>query len=295
MARTLLLGSAGQLGTELAKLLAPDTELLALSRHDVNLSDKDALRIAIRQARPQVIVNAAAYTAVDRAESEPDLAHAVNAVAPGILAEEALRLDAWLIHFSTDYVFDGSGREPWKEIDSPHPLNVYGQTKLEGERSIAATDCRHLIFRTSWVYAAHGSNFLRTMLRLGRERPRLTIVDDQFGSPTSAGELARAVSTVLTRLANFNSAPVEPGIFHMTCGGVTNWFGFAKAIFSGAAGLEQTPELVPIPSEQYPTPAVRPRNSALNCGKLEKTFGVRLAPWEDALAQVLVELEKSGQ
>jgi dTDP-4-dehydrorhamnose reductase len=295
MARTLLLGSSGQLGTELGKALSPDVELLALSRHDVNLTDEDGLRAAIRQARPQVIVNAAAYTAVDRAETEPDLAHAVNAVAPRIIAEEALRLDAWLIHFSTDYVFDGSGREPSKETDSPHPLNVYGRTKLEGERSIAAIGCRHLIFRTSWVYAAHGNNFLRTMLRLGRERPRLTVVDDQFGAPTSAGELARGVRKVLDGFAKLNSAPVESGIYHMACSGVTNWFGFAKAIFSSAVGLVPTPEIIPIPSEQYPTPAVRPRNSVLNCDKLEKAFGIRLAPWEDALAQVMVELRKSGQ
>jgi dTDP-4-dehydrorhamnose reductase len=290
MARILLLGSRGQLGIELGKALAPGAELLALSRQDVNLSDGDALRAAIRQAGPKVIVNAAAYTAVDRAETEPELAHAVNAVAPRIMAEEALRVDGWLIHFSTDYVFDGSGREPSKETDSPRPLNVYGRTKLEGERAIAATGCRHLIFRTSWVYAAHGSNFLRTMLRLGRERPRLTVVDDQFGAPTSAGELARGVRTVLNRLANCDSAPVESGIYHMTCSGVTTWFGFAKAIFSNAEGMVPTPEIIPIPSEQYPTPAARPRNSVLNCDKLEKTFGIRLAPWEGALAQVMMEL-----
>jgi dTDP-4-dehydrorhamnose reductase len=289
--RVLVLGSAGQLGVELIKALPADCKLTAFSRHDVDLTAPEALREAVRAARPQFIVNAAAYTAVDRAEIEPSLARAVNAHAPRILAEESLRLNAWFLHFSTDYVFDGSGLTPWKETDRPNPLNVYGRTKLEGELAVAATGCRHLIFRTSWVYASHGSNFLRTMLRVAGQRPKLSIVDDQIGAPTPAGELARGVRHILTRLQD-KAAP-EPGLFHMTCGGATSWFGFARAIFASFAGRVTTPELVPIPTAQYPTPAVRPHNSVLNGDKLERVFGLRLAPWEDALAKVAAEMDAS--
>jgi dTDP-4-dehydrorhamnose reductase len=292
--RILLFGSAGQLGVELVRELSPLVDLVALSRREADLADGDAVRTAIQRVRPGIIVNAAAYTAVDRAESEPGLAHAVNAAAPAAMAEEACRLDAWMLHFSTDYVFDGSKTGAWTETDTPNPLNTYGRTKLEGEQAIAATGCRRLIFRTSWVYAAHGANFLRTMLRLGAERPRLTIVDDQIGAPTSAGELARAVASVLARLRDENLAPPAPGVYHMTCGGSTSWFGFAQAIFAGVAGRQTIPELVPIPSEQYPTPARRPRNSVLDCSKLERTMGIRLSPWEHALQRVLKELEESA-
>jgi dTDP-4-dehydrorhamnose reductase len=287
--RVLVLGSAGQLGVELVKALSATCKLIALSRHDVDLTAPEALSEAVRAARPQFIVNAAAYTAVDRAEIEPSLARAVNAHAPRILAEESLRLNAWLLHFSTDYVFDGSGLKPWKETDLPNPLNVYGRTKLEGESAVAATGCRNLIFRTSWVYAAHGNNFLRTMLRLAGQRPRLSIVDDQIGAPTSAGELARGVRHVLTKLRD--NAATDSGVYHMTCGGSTSWFGFARAIFASFSGQVPTPELVPIPTAQYPTPAVRPHNSVLNGDKLERVFGLRLAPWEDALAKVAAEMK----
>ncbi len=290
----LVLGSTGQLGAELCKLLLPEADLTALSHRDLDLTDAKALRAAVRAVQPQFIVNAAAYTAVDRAESEPDLAHAVNAQAPGILAEEALRLGAWLIHFSTDYVFDGSGTTPWKETDAPHPLGVYGRTKLDGERAVAATDCRHLIFRTSWVYAAHGSNFLRTMLRLASQRPRLTIVDDQIGAPTSAGELARGVRLALDRLQSAADPPPEPGVYHMTCGGSTSWFGFAQAIFTSFAGLVPAPELVPISSAHYPTAAVRPHNSVLDGDKLQRVMGIRLCKWEVALAEVADEMRMTG-
>lgn len=290
MPRILIFGATGQLGIELLKTLPPGTDFLALSRRDADLADGQELRKAIRDAGPQIIVNCAAYTAVDRAEGEPEQARAINAVAPGIMAEEAFRLDAWLLHFSTDYVFDGSGNAPWKETDRPGPLNVYGRTKLEGERAVAAVGCRHLIFRTSWVYAAHGSNFLLTMLRLGRERPRLTIVDDQIGAPTSAGELARGTHIILDRLQDASAAPIEPGIYHMTCGGSTSWFGFAEAIFAGLRGAVTAPSLVPIPTEQYPTPAARPRSSVLNCDRLERVMGVRLPAWQDALAKVIAEL-----
>jgi dTDP-4-dehydrorhamnose reductase len=290
--RVVILGSQGQLGSELVTILPTEMELSAFSRRELDLTDEDALRAAIVPLQPNFIVNAAAYTAVDRAESEPGLAHAVNARAPQVLAELALRMNAWLLHFSTDYVFDGSAQTPWKETDSPHPLSVYGQTKLEGEQAIEASGCRHLIFRTSWVYASHGKNFLRTMLRLAGERPSLAIVDDQTGAPTTAGELARGVFAVLRGLeqASGTQRLPEPGVYHMACGGSTTWFNFAKAIFAGLAGHVPTPEFVAIRTEQYLTPAVRPRYSVLNCDKLEQVFGVRLLPWEDALAQVIAEI-----
>ncbi len=291
MARILLFGSTGQLGVELQRAMREECDLLALSRRDVDLADEAGLRSVIGRARPRFIVNAAAYTAVDRAESEPELAHAVNAVAPKIIAEEARALDAWLIHFSTDYVFDGSATSPWKESDTPSPLNVYGRTKVQGEQGIASTGCLHLIFRTSWVYAAHGSNFLRTMLRLACERERLTIVDDQIGAPTSAKELARATLAILSRLEDGQSAPMDPGIYHMACAGSTTWFGFAKEIFASFGAKTVVPELVPISTQQYSTPAKRPRNSVLNCDKLERTTGIRLAPWQTAVAEVMRELQ----
>lgn len=295
MTRLLLFGSGGQLGVELVRLLAGKIDMVALSRTDVDLTDGAAIRAAIQAAQPQVILNAAAYTAVDRAESEPDLARAVNTAAPGVMAEEAQRGNAWLIHFSTDYVFDGTGTKPSEETDIPHPLNVYGQTKLAGEQAIAATGCRHLIFRTSWVYSSHGINFLRTMLRLGAQRPSLSIVNDQTGAPTSANELARATESVLHKLQDGQSAPPESGIYHMTCTGSTTWFGFAKAIFTAMDGHSPAPALVPIPSEQYPTPAVRPRNSVLNCAKLERALGVRLSPWQKALDEVIAEIKQGSE
>jgi len=290
MARILAFGSTGQLGVELIKAFGTRTDFIALSRRDVDMTDERALRSAIRSAAPEIIVNAAAYTAVDRAESEPDLAHTLNARAPKAMAEEALDLDAWLLHFSTDYVFDGTGRIPWRETDAPNPLNVYGKTKLEGELAIASTGCRHLIFRTSWVYAAHGINFLRTMLRLACERHELNIVDDQIGSPTSAIEIARAVQRVLVRLEDPDSGPPASGVYHMTCRGTTSWFGFACEIFVTAPRHYPRPKLLPIPSERYPTPAARPHNSVLNCEKLERITGIRLAHWRDALREVMDEV-----
>ena len=292
--RILVVGSSGQLGIELVKALSAQSDLATLSRREADLTNTVALRSAVRGLKPQIIVNAAAYTAVDRAEAEPELAHAVNAVAPQALAEEAVGLNAWLIHFSTDYVFDGSGTAPWKETDPPNPLSVYGRTKLEGERALAATGCRHLIFRTSWVYSAHSNNFLRTMVRLAAQRPRLSIVDDQVGAPTSAGALASAIQGVLARIEQQAAQEPESGVYHMTCGGSTSWFGFAEAIFKRLADTVPTPELVPIPSEQYPTPAARPRNSVLDGEKLQRLLGVRLPAWEVALDQVVTELRATG-
>jgi dTDP-4-dehydrorhamnose reductase len=280
----LLLGSAGQLGVELGKMLPAIAEVTALARQQVDITNEKSLRNTVRAARPDFIVNAAAYTAVDKAETDRELAFAVNRRAPQILAEEALGLNAWLIHFSTDYVFDGSGHTPWKETDATNPLNVYGLSKLEGEQVVAATGCRHLIFRTSWVYAAHGQNFLQTMLRLRAERPKLSIVNDQIGAPTSAKELSQGVLHVLGRM---KQQEPESGIYHMSCGGETSWYGFAQAIFCRATG--QIPELIPITTEQYPTPALRPHYSVLNGDKLAERFSLRLEPWETALAQVMEE------
>jgi dTDP-4-dehydrorhamnose reductase len=289
MPRILLLGAKGQLGVELEKVLAPESDLIALSRREVDLADGNAMRMAVRRAQPEIVINAAAYTAVDRAESESAIARTINAIAPGILAEETARAGAALIHFSTDYVFDGSRAGSWTESDKPAPLNIYGKTKLEGERAIEAAGGRYFIFRTSWVYAAHGANFLRTMVRLARERKQLSIVNDQVGAPTSAGELARAVRGAIPQIDT-----AQPGVYHMTCRGQTSWFGFAQAIFAGLGGVVPAPELIPIATAQYPTPAQRPRNSVLDCAKLERAMGIRLLPWEEALAKVIEELRAGG-
>lgn len=273
--RILLLGRDGQVGRELARSLAPLGEVSALGRAQLDLSDAGRISEAVRGASPEVIVNAAAYTAVDRAESEPQLAFALNAAAPGVLAAEAARLGALLVHYSTDYVFDGAKAGAYLEDDAPHPLNVYGSSKLAGERAIAAAACRHLILRTSWVYGPHGSNFMLAILRAARERPELRVVDDQVGAPTSSVALARATAQVLRAGAE--------GLYHMSAAGKTSWCGFARAILA-RAGLH-TP-VVPIRSEQYPSAARRPRNSLLDNSRLRAACGVALAPWEEGLAEV---------
>jgi dTDP-4-dehydrorhamnose reductase len=290
--RILLLGSGGQLGMQLAKVLAAETELTALSRAELDFTDQAALRTAVRNAAPEIVINAAAYTAVDKAEQEPQLARAVNAIAPGVLADELRQTDGWLIHYSTDYVFDGSGTTPWRETDPTGPLSVYGQTKLDGELAIAASGCRHIVLRTSWVYAAEGRNFLHTMLRLGRERERLSIVDDQIGAPTSAEAIAAATGTLIQKLAGHASE--ASGVYHLTCGGATSWYGFARAIFSAFASRQKPPELLPIPTEAYPTPARRPHNSRLNCDKFAAEFGIRLPHWEEALDDVAGSMLRPG-
>lgn len=289
--RVLLLGAAGQVGAELLKSLAGLAQVTAVTRRQVDLADATALREVVRRVPAQVIVNAAAYTAVDRAESEPDLAMAVNGRAPGILAEEALRCGALLVHYSTDYVFDGTKRDAWKEDDAPNPLNVYGRTKLSGEEAIRSVAGAYLIFRTSWVYGPEGKNFLLTMLRLGRERERLSVVDDQFGAPTSSLEVARATLAAVERVLEGGCGEREAwaGLYHMSCGGATSWHGFAEAIFDRAERLwgRPRPTVDAIPSSEYPTPAKRPRNSVLSTVRLRERFGVALAPWEQALDDVL--------
>jgi dTDP-4-dehydrorhamnose reductase len=290
MARVLLLGAGGQLGMQLARRLscAPDgeVELTALTRAELDFTDADALRAAIRDREPEIVINAAAHTAVDKAEQERELARLVNAGAPGVIAAEMARTNGWLIHYSTDYVFDGSGTQPWLETDATGPLSVYGQTKLDGELAIAATGCRHVVLRTSWVYAAEGRNFLHTMLRLGRERDQLKIVDDQIGAPTSAEAITEATLIVLRQLATSSGDIEASGVYHLTCAGATSWCGFARAIFAAFAARQKPPEVVPIPTEAYPTPAQRPRNSRLNCDKFAARFGFLMPRWEDALNEV---------
>ena len=273
--RILLTGRNGQVGWELLKALAPLGEIVAPDRARLDLRDPARTREAVRGANPDVIVNAAAYTAVDHAESEREAAFALNAAAPGVLAEEAKRSGALLVHYSTDYVFDGSKPAPYVEEDEPNPINVYGASKLAGERAIAAAGCRHLILRTSWVYGPRGSNFMLTMLRLARERPELRVVDDQVGAPTSSLAIARATAQLLR--------PGAHGTYHLSAAGRTSWCGFARAILA-RAGIA-TP-VTAIRSEDYPTPARRPRNSRLNCTRLRADFGLALAPWEEQLAEV---------
>ena len=311
--RILILGVAGQLGRELERAFAGFGSVLAPGRESADLALPDQLRALVRRVQPNVILNAAAYTAVDRAESEPALAHAINAHAPRVLAEEALRCGALLVHYSTDYVFDGRRPEPWTEADAPHPLNVYGASKLAGEQAIAAAGGQYLIFRTSWVYGPHGHNFLLTMLRLARERaslsipslsipslsiPSLSIVDDQIGAPTNSIQLARATRTIVAGvLAGRFGVPQEwSGLYHMTCAGAVSWFGFAQAIFARASALlaVNPPQLVPIATEDYPTPAARPRNSVLSNAKLHARFAVQLPPWQSALEETLQALRESA-
>lgn len=268
--------------------------MIACDRTSLDLSDPGSIRTKIRDAAPDVIINAGAYTAVDKAEIEPDVAMAINGHAPGVLAEEAHRADALLIHYSTDYVFDGSKAAPWVEDDSTNPLSVYGSTKLAGERAIQNVGGRFLIFRTSWVYAPEGKNFVLTMLRLGRERNRLNVVDDQIGAPTTAAELARATHFVAAGILEdkFGATSDWAGVYHMTCAGSVSWCGFARAIFESAPGLlnGKVPTVTPIATSDYPTPAKRPHNSVLSNEKLHRRFDLRLAPWESALDDVLSKI-----
>jgi len=290
----LIAGAAGQVGRELQPSFADAGEIICHDCDTVDLADPVQVRAMVRSAEPQIILNAAAYTAVDRAESEKDAAMAVNSTAPRVLAEEARRCNALLVHYSTDYVFDGSKTEPWTESDKPNPLSVYGSTKLAGEEAVQQVGGRYLIFRTSWVYGPHGRNFLLTMLRLARERDELGIVGDQFGAPTSSIELADATRAIVSGVleGRFGSTEDWAGLYHMTCSGSTSWYGFASAIFFRAAGLLQgkVPVVKPITSADYVTSAMRPRNSVLSNERLFARFGVKLAPWESALDAVISRL-----
>jgi dTDP-4-dehydrorhamnose reductase len=292
--RVLIVGANGQVGVELQRSFANAGEVLCYGRDKVNLAEPSEVRALVRDTKPAVILNAAAYTAVDRAESEPEVAMAVNALAPRTLAEEALRANAILVHYSTDYVFDGSKTSPWVETDKPNPLNQYGATKLAGEEAIREVGGRYLIFRTSWVYGPHGNNFLLTMLRLGRERESLNIVDDQIGAPTTSIQLADTTRAVIDGVwANKFGVPESwAGLYHTTSSGSVSWCGFAQAIFARANSLldRKSPVVHPIPTSKYPAPAKRPRNSVLSNEKLASVLGIRLDSWESALDEVLQKL-----
>jgi dTDP-4-dehydrorhamnose reductase len=296
--RILIVGNAGQLGRELEKIFTGFGSIVGVDRESVDLADAAQTRELVLRAAPDIILNAAAYTAVDRAESERDLAYAINEHAPRVLAEQALRRNAFFVHYSTDYVFDGAKSSPWLESDTPNPLNVYGSSKLAGERAVEGVGGKFLIFRTSWVYGPHGNNFLLTMLRLGRERDRLSIVDDQIGGPTTSIELARSTHSIVTGIfaGRFGIPEDWTGLYHMTCGGFVSWFGFAQAIFARAAELLDLnpPALTPIATEDYPTPAARPRNSVLSNAKLHARFGIELLPWESALEEALQALRMAN-
>jgi len=303
MTKILLLGKGGQVGWELQRSLAPLGELITLDHDSTDycgdFANLTGLADTVRAVRPDIIVNAAAHTAVDKAESEPDLARTLNALAPQVLAQEAAKLGAWLVHYSTDYVFDGSGDTPRLETDITGPLSVYGATKLEGEQLIAAANPRHLVFRTSWVYAARGGNFAKTMLRLAQERERLTVIDDQFGAPTGAELLADVTAHAIRHVLQH---PADAGLYHLAASGETSWCGYANYVLARAQYAQtainnvarQLPPLktcvaTPIPSSAYPTPARRPLNSRLDTARLEKTFDLTLPPWQQGVARMLAE------
>jgi dTDP-4-dehydrorhamnose reductase len=293
----LLTGANGQTGYELARALQRVGTVVAMDRRGLDLTDFDQIRRVVRDLAPALIVNAAACTAVDAAESDSSHAMLLNADAPGVLAQEAKRLGALLVHYSTDYVFDGTKHGPYDESDATNPLNVYGKSKLAGEQAIAASDCAHLILRTSWVYGTRGENFLRTMLRLGAERDEISVVNDQIGAPTWSRTIATMTSSVLSQLlANEHDRWMhDSGVYHLTAGGATSWCGFAEAIFrhlkyaTYATQLKQ-PGIKAVATASYPTPAARPLNSRLSNEKLQKTFGVKAPDWEDALQRCVSEL-----
>lgn len=285
--RTILVtGVNGQVGFELARTLQGLGRVVAVDRSVLDLSDLDQVRAVVREVRPKLIVNPAAYTAVDKAESEFDLAMRVNGEAPGVLAEEAKKLGAALIHYSTDYVFNGEKSGAYVEDDATDPQNVYGRTKLAGEQAIAASGVDHLVFRTSWVYGTRGKNFLLTMLRLGAERPELKVVADQFGAPTWSNTIAGLTAHVVSQaFAEDDEAAwwhARSDVYHLTAGESTSWHGFASAIFD-LANLDRRPEVLPIPASDYPTPAKRPANSRMSNEKLAQVFGLRAPRWDDAL------------
>jgi dTDP-4-dehydrorhamnose reductase len=304
--KILLLGRNGQVGWELQRSLAPLGELLALDRHSApacgDLSQPDALVQTVLNFQPQVIVNAAAHTAVDKAESEPELARLLNATAPGALAQAAKAVGAWLVHYSTDYVFNGQGQTPWQEDDTTQPLSVYGQSKLEGEELITASGCKHLVFRTSWVYASRGGNFAKTMLRLARERDRLTVIDDQFGAPTGADLIADVTAHAIRQVtggAQVNNEAALSGIYHLVASGHTTWHGYASHVIDMARKMEsqmapaqpmKVQEIAPVASSAFVTAARRPHNSLLNTHKLQTTWGLQMPAWQHGVDRMLAEI-----
>ena len=295
--KLLLFGANGQVGWELQRSLAPLGEVVALGSAGSDalcgdFRDPEGVARTVRELRPDAVVNAAAYTAVDKAESEPAIAQMVNATAPGAIAAAAAEVGAALVHYSTDYVFDGSGTRPWREDDPKGPLNVYGRSKLEGEQRIAEALPRHLVLRTSWVYAARGGNFARTMLRLARERERLTVIDDQVGSPTGADLLADVTAHALRMLL---AQPALAGTYHVAAAGQTSWHGYARFVVGKA---QQRGELLkagpgqvePVPTAAFPTPARRPHNSRLDTARFRAAFGLHLPAWEQGVARLIEEI-----
>jgi|SRR5581483_2233485 len=295
--RILLTGKNGQVGFELQQALAPLGEVIAFDRQQLDLGDLPQLRACIYELRPQLIVNAAAYTAVDRAESEPDIAMQINAAAPAVMAEAAKQVGALLVHYSTDYVFDGTNRVPYTENDSTNPLNVYGQTKLAGEHAIASSGASHLIFRTSWVYGTRGRNFLLTILRLARERRELTIVNDQIGGPTWSRDIAKATTRIISQMSvSKNLAATAKnfsGTYNLSAAGETSWFEFAEFALVSAK-LHDSLILKPIPTTEYKSPACRPLYSVLNSSHLKRTFGVAMPSWQQSVLTVCREISSSG-
>ena len=300
--RILLVGYIGQVGWELRRTLSTLGNVTAVDRPQIELSDPDSIRSIIRANNPHLIINASAYTAVDKAEEEPEIARQINAIAPAIMAEEAKRLHAALITYSTDYVFDGSKPIAWTELDTPNPLSVYGKTKAEGDAAVAAVAGSHLIFRTSWVYGGRGKNFLLTMIKLLRERESLNVVDDQRGAPTWSRSLAEACAQVVAqrlsagRERNYSTCAEEfldvTGIYNCTSNGHTTWYGFTDSIRQhlASASKDTLARISPIASEKYPTPAKRPLNSVLDNRKLHETFGISLPAWSHALDLVMEEV-----
>lgn len=287
--KILLTGRNGQVGWELQRMLSVSSEVVAVDVEEMNLADPEAIRRAVQAVRPDIIINPAAHTAVDKAESEPDLAMAVNGIAPGVLAEEAQKLDAVLVHYSTDYVFDGSKDSPYTEEDEPNPQSVYGLTKLLGEDAVRASGCRHIILRTSWVYGVHGGNFIKTILRLAKERDELRIVADQFGAPTWARDLAKSTMNALIAWDMSGWDDELGGTFHLTAGGRTNWHQYAEEIVRLARMYDQilaAKQLVikPIATHEYPVPAKRPVNSVLSNDRIRETYGIVMPQWQDSLA-----------
>jgi len=291
----LLFGKNGQVGWELQRSLAPLGHVITVdfesTEHCGDFANPSGIADTVRALRPDIIVNAAAHTAVHKAEGEPELALLLNATTPGVLATEAARLGALLVHYSTDYVFDGSGSQPWIEGDAPAPLSVYGRTKWEGEQLIQQSGARHLILRTSWVYAARGGNFAKTMLRLAQERERLTVIEDQWGAPTGADLLADVTAHAIRHLAE---RPQDSGLYHCVAAGETNWHRYAQEVLALAAQLQPTlrfkaTEVAPVPTSAFPTPAQRPHNSRLNTAHLRQTFGLTLPDWQHGVRRMLAE------
>lgn len=297
--KILLLGKNGQVGWELQRALAPLGELVAYDREQADLSNFDKLRLLIQTTKPDWIVNAAAYTAVDQAETDKQMAQLINADAVAVIAEEAKKIDAWLVHYSTDYVFDGKKEEKYIETDEVKPLSVYGKTKLNGELNIENSGCKYLIFRTSWVFAAKGANFAKSMLRLAAEREQLKIVADQFGAPTSAELIADVSAICIKDITASQYATDKVGIYHLVASGEASWHSYAKyiiekAILYGQQLKVSTESVCPINTSDYPLPAARPQNSRLETRKLEKAFSVRLPEWKVYVDRLLEELILSG-